>query len=254
MQVVTVASDLNNQGFVNYLKPSCDFYKLDFRVLKYDNVFYSNRIKDALLEGYLQQIGDDELIFFTDATDAAFLTEENEILDKFYHFNSPLVFSAEINCWPDTGFESIYPQTTNHFKYLNSGGFIGKAGYLKKIYQDYPIFNTVYEEPYMWSNQHYWNYIFIRERQLIKLDYNCDIFYNTSTLIGEINDFKRRMAIPDERVKLYHAEKSRLNNEIIFDHKRIRNTITNTFPCHIHFPGPVSKKLMKDGYFEDIKC
>jgi hypothetical protein len=252
MQVITVASDLNNSGFVNYLKPSCEFYKMDFLVLEYDDVFFSNRLKDALLEEYLKQVDDDEIIFFTDATDTAFLTDEEEILKKYYSFNSPLVFSAEVNCWPSTSFESVYPKTTSPFKYLNSGGFIGKAGYIKKLYQDYPIFSTVYDEPYTWSNQHYWNHVFIKESETIRLDYNCDIFYNTAIKLDDINDFKRKLK-SNEAKEMYDAEKRRLDDEIAFVGGRIESKIVQTLPCHIHFPGPIAKMLMDSAYFEAIK-
>ncbi len=253
MQVLTVASDLNNQGFINYLKPSCEYHKLDSLVLEYDDVFFSNRLKDALVEEYLKTVPDNAIIFFTDATDAAFLANEKEILTKFDSFNSPLVFSAEINCWPYRGFESIYPQSTSHFKYLNSGGFIGKAGYLKKIYRDYPIFTTAYDEPYTWSNQYYWNYVFIQEHKSIKLDYNCDIFFNTAIQFDDMNVFKNKLQSGMERTVMYNSEKLRLNDEISFINGRIKSNITNTLPCHIHFPGPISKLLMEDGYFNEIR-
>ncbi|MEO8948270.1 MAG: glycosyltransferase domain-containing protein [Mucilaginibacter sp.] len=117
MKVVTVASDTLNKAFNTFLKPSCGYYKLDALVLEYDGVFFSNRLKDILLNTYLQDISDDEIIFFTDATDTVFVTNEEEICEKFMQFNSPLVFSAEINCWPDRKLEENNPALPAHFKY-----------------------------------------------------------------------------------------------------------------------------------------
>jgi hypothetical protein len=252
MQVVTVASDINNSGFVNYLKPSCEYYKLDFLVLEYDDTFFSNRLKDALLHEYLKDVSDEELIFFTDATDAAFLADEKEILRKFHTFNSPLVFSAEVNCWPDSAMQDTYPAISTHFRYLNSGGFMGKAGFIKEIYNKYPIFDPVFDSEFNWSNQYYWHHVFIKESSNIKLDHHCELFYNTAIWYDNINDFRTRLRSSNEKQVMYQAEKLRLDNEIIFANGRIKSNITQTLPCHIHFPGPISKMLMEEGYFQAI--
>jgi len=253
MKVVTVTSELDNTGFNNYLRPSCEYYELDFMVLEYEEDFFSNRLKDALLGQYLEDVNDNEIIFFTDATDAAFLANEEEILSKFYNFNSSLVFSAEINCWPDKKMEPLYPKATTHFKYLNSGGFIGKAGFIKEIYKKYPVFSTVFDSPYSWSNQHYWNYVFIKESAAIKIDYNCEIFYNTALWFDDINDLKKRLQSSIEKEMMYNAEMLRLDNEIVFVDGRIKSNITQSTPCHIHFPGPIAKMLLDRGYFNAIK-
>jgi len=254
MQVITVATDVNNEGFTNFLKPSCEFYKLNLLVLQYGDSFFSNRLKDALLENYLKEVHDDEIIFFTDATDAAFLCGEDEILKKLYGFNSQLVFSAEVNCWPDRTMEATYPSSSTHFKYLNSGGFIGRAGFIKQLYQRYPISITANHPQYNWSNQYYWNYIFIKEHETIKLDHNCEIFYNTSILLDDINDFKARLQSTEQVQAMYNAEKQRLDKEIISTNYRVKSHATGSLPCHIHFPGPISKLLMDNGYFNTMKA
>src|SRR4051812_39693604 len=112
MQVVTVTTDTSSRGFTDYLELSCAFNQLNFVVLEYDDVFFSNRLKDILLFEYLEEVDDNEIIFFSDATDTAFLSTEAEILDKFNRFNAPLVFSGEINCWPDRRLENKYPSST----------------------------------------------------------------------------------------------------------------------------------------------
>ncbi len=253
MQVITVTSDLNNKCFANYLKPSCDYYGLDFLVLEYRSNFFSNRLKDALLEVCLKDVSDDEIIFFTDATDATFVTNEKEILDKFYSFNSQLVFSAEMNCWPDKKLEEGYPQSNTYFKYLNSGGFIGRAGFIKEIYNKYPVFKTRYDSEYRWSNQNYWNYVFVQESADIKLDYNCEIFFNTTMSFDNIDVLRARLQSEDETELIYSVEKLRLDEQIDFFDGRIKFNITNTLPCHIHFPGPISKMLVNRDYFSEIK-
>jgi len=253
MKVITVASDLADKAFNNFLIASCEFYKLDAGVLEYDDVFGSNRIKDIMLSAYLDGAADDEIVFFTDATDAAFISGEEEILEKFALFNSPLVFSAEINCWPDRALEDGYPSPQAHFRYLNSGGFIGKAGFIRKIYEKYPIFETANHPSFFWSNQYYWNTIYKMESNIIRIDHNCDIFYNTAIPLEDFAIYKQELRDKAAVDRLINEERIRLDNEILFENGRIKNKITNSSPCHIHFPGQISKQLMDKGYFDSIK-
>jgi len=254
MKVVTVASDLTNKGFIDFLNPSCNFYGLDAVVLEYDDVFFSNRVKDALLSSFLEGVSDDEIIFFTDATDAVFVAKEAEILAKFKAFNSPLVFSAEINCWPDRDLEKDYPAPSVHFKYLNSGGFIGNAGFIKQLYQKYPIFDASYNPRFFWSNQYYWNTVYKAEWPKIKLDHYGEIFYNTAISVTHIDELNRQLADPAEVSVMFDREKFRLDQEICFSDGRVKSYLTDSLPCHIHFPGTISKLLMEEGYFDVLKA
>lgn len=253
MKVITIASDLDNIAFNTFLKPSCEFYNLDATVLEFDDAFYSNRLKDALLNVYLDDIDHNEIIFLTDATDAVFVATEEEILQKFYSFNSPLVFSAEINCWPDRGLEAGYPSPQVHFRYLNSGGFIGKAGFIKSIYKKYPIFETADNPAFIWSNQYYWNTIYKLESKNIKIDHNCEIFYNTAIPLEDFSLHKKQLREPGKIDSIVNEEQDRLNLEMLFTDGRVKSNITGSLPCHIHFPGIISKHLMSKGYFDDIK-
>lgn len=231
------------------------FYKLDAIALQYDSFFFSNRLKDVLFFTYLKQLDDNEIVLFTDAIDAVFVSDEEEILNKFSKFNSHLVFSAEVNCWPDNSLEKGYPgyENSTYFKYLNSGAFIGRAGYLKKLYQKYPIFETGDNPRFAWSNQYYWNIIFKKEWPNIQLDYGGEIFYNTS-IPSENNDTLLKSLQEPKMIEImFTEEKKRLDAEIIFSNGRLKSNITNSLPCHIHFPGTISKLLMERGYFDSLK-
>lgn len=230
-----------------------NFYHLDATTLYYSDVYFSNRIKDALLNTHLTQFADDEIILFTDAIDAVFVAEQKEIIDKFNHFNCPLLFSAEVNCWPDKSMEKNYPAPSVHFRYLNSGAFIGRAGYLKYLYEKYPIFEIGKNPAYFWSNQYYWNLVFQNESANIQLDHSGELFFNTSITISNIDEFKRDIKDPEKLKMMCVQEKARLDKEISFSEDRIINNLTGSKPCHIHFPGTVSKKLMDGGYFDRLK-
>ena len=137
MKIVTVINDTSNKIF-NLLRTSCALNGLELVALvSKETNFYSLRLKDQLLYSYLSDMNDNELILFTDGTDAVFLASENEILEKFYKFNTDLLFSTDLKCWPDKSLASFYNQNTNSpFMYLNSGGFIGKVGLIKELLEE----------------------------------------------------------------------------------------------------------------------
>ena len=94
MKVITVINDKDDKYF-NLLRLSCALNGLELVVLvSKEQDFYSMKLKDQLLLAYLDEINDDELILFTDGTDAIFIADEVEILEKFSKFDSDLVFSA----------------------------------------------------------------------------------------------------------------------------------------------------------------
>jgi hypothetical protein len=97
MKVITVINNVSDRNS-NLLKLSCFVNGLELASLVANNHFGSRRIKDYLLLDYLsdESINEDEIILFTDGTDALFLANEDEILTKFIAFNKKIVFSAEL--------------------------------------------------------------------------------------------------------------------------------------------------------------
>lgn len=249
MEFVTVLTDINHSGFNRYLLASAKKNNIELTVLEFDDDFFSNRLKDLLLLQFLQDVSDDKLIFFSDASDAAFLSNEKEILEKMFAFEKELVFSAEVNCWPDQSMTVGYPSKPAHFRYLNCGAFIARAGFLKKIYEKYPVFETATGR-YNWSNQIYWHHIFKHEQDSIAIDQQCAIFYNTSFHIQDMRVFMDNLRDPDEVETMYADEKKRLFAEIDIIQNRISVKRSGSLPCHIHFPGPISKLLMERGDYD----
>lgn len=142
---------------------------------------------------------------------------------------------------------------TEHFKYLNSGGFIGKAGFIKNIFNEYPIFSTVFDGKYSWSNQYYWTYVYLQNLNNVKIDYQCELFYTTAMQSKNLFEFNLQLKNKLNEKKLFNIEKNRLDKEISIHNKRITNLLTKTHPCHLHCPGPASKLLFNEGYFNGIK-
>ena len=94
--------------------------------------------------------------------------------------------------------------------YLNSGGFIGTVEAIKLI--------ITKVEDYCDDQRYYQNIYFSNlGKQIIRLDYNCEIFQC-------LNDGEEELLIN-------------------FEKSRVVNKLTNTEPCQLHGNGPESRKL-----------
>jgi hypothetical protein len=245
MKVVTVINDEKNFIF-RLLRLSCAVNNLNLVTLVSNkSVFFSNRLKDDLLNAYLQDEKDEEIILFTDGNDAIFNASEEEILSKFSEFKSDLVFSAEVECWPDKELAHQYiNNNTTPYKYLNSGGFIGKAGLIKELLNDidYDL------ENYPKSNQYLWTKRFLKNSGRIKLDTFCSIF---CTFAPEIGGKYITLKNQEEYAEYLTFKKKWFSENFLIENGRIYNKITNTWPCHAHFNG-LSKLLINDEIIDII--
>jgi hypothetical protein len=251
MEVVTFLSDRKNKGFDECLMPSCNFFNLKLKVLETPN-WLTHRNKDILLLNYLESECNDELIFVTDAYDTFFLADGKEIVKKYEKFNNDIVFSAEMSCWPDSSLADEYPQTNSPFKYLNSGGFIGKAksihNCLSNYYEETANMQDSDSRAYLWSNQIIWTRIFLKTGK-IALDTNCEIFYTTSA--PEIN--RSIPGLPLDHNYYHITELLRLTNETTVEKGRTKVNATNSNPCHIHYNGVSGKQIMHATHWDSVK-
>ncbi|HWK05374.1 MAG TPA: hypothetical protein VNS58_17160 [Puia sp.] len=246
MKVVTVINDKTNLGFC-LLRLSCHFHRLDLVALVSSvERFTTNRIKDNLLKSYLSDLEDpDEIILFTDGNDAIFLADEEEILMKFYQFKKDVLFSAETNCWPDSSLSKQYPDFgSTIYCYLNSGGFIGRAGVIRDLLND-PFFDA---PEFPWSNQYWWTKKYFKHHGEIAIDIACDIFQTFSPELGE--DYYPSMENPDFR-PYYRFMKKWFLDSFSICKGRILNKATGSYPCHAHFNGK-SKYLVDNDVIDMI--
>ncbi|MBZ4042605.1 glycosyltransferase domain-containing protein [Flavobacterium hibisci] len=235
MKVITVINDVNNANF-NLLKLSCFVNGLKLITLIANNDFSTRRIKDYLLLDYLSDdsIDQNEIIFFTDGTDAVFTASENEILSKYYSFNKKIVFSAELGCWPDPGMSSEYPEINSKtpYKYLNSGGFIGVAKDIKELLQE----NDFDLNKFPRSNQYLWTKRYFKNTDKIALDVNCEIFCVFFTDVAE-EYFPGFEGDDLDYNQYYEHKKEWFNANFTVNGTRLQNNLTKTLPCHLHFNG-----------------
>ena len=176
--------------------------------------------KVTMLYDYLCEniFSEDDIILFTDAHASLFIAGEGEILKKYEEFNASVVISAEAELYPNVPFlKSNLPENIFYFKYLNSGGFMGGVNELKKIFKDMIKTTKGGNFDVAETDQSLWQEYFLRNSRDIALDHNCLIFQNFT-----------------KRVK-----------KIEFINKRIKNTITDSYPCVLHGNG---------GYTEILDC
>lgn len=159
-----------------------------------------------------------EHIIFTDCWDLVFAAHPDEIMETYFSFGSPIVISAESNCFPDDlkeEFNKRNPPTK--YKYLNSGFICGETEALLFLLEemDLPNLPDDYFDPVQGKNIHpndqfEFQKLAIKHPDIIELDYNQIL---SQTLHDATID------------------------EFDLTGGRIRNKNTGTYPCTFHFNG-----------------
>jgi hypothetical protein len=157
-------------------------------------------------------------IIFTDAWDFLFCAHPDEIMEAYGWFNSPLVISTEANCFPadlKEDFDNLKP--TTKYKYLNSGFICGEVEALLYLLEkmDLPNMPDDHYDPVKNCNVHpndqfEYQKLAIKYPELVALDYKQIL---SQTLHGATID------------------------EFDFSKDRIKNKITGSYPCTLHFNG-----------------
>lgn len=155
-------------------------------------------------------------IIFADSWDLVFAAPPTEIIERFYSFNVPIVVSSEKNCFPgDLKDEYDKTQKVTPYHYLNSGFIVGETEAILTCLEamDLPNLPDDYfdgEKNVHPNDQFEWQKIFLKQPVTIALDY-YQILSQT----------------------LHEAK----IEEFGFSDKRIRNALTNSYPCSFHFNG-----------------
>ena len=208
LHIVTFATD---ESKLIHLKRTSELAGLDVTFLmKSKWMGWDGRLR-WIME-FMENISDNDVICFIDAYDVLAFSNKDEILDKFYKFNSDLVLGAELNCYPEH-IKHTYPQTSNstNYKYVNAGGYIGYKHAIEKLFTWKPfdeIAKLCMSE--VGGDQHYVSLYYIANYTSIALDTNCSIFQNMHWV--NWNDF-----------------------DIV--NGRIVNRVLQTLPCFMHFNG-----------------
>ena len=257
--VATVLSDEGDIGFTEFLEKSCNFFHIPLHRLKAPGNYTTHQVKDQLLLSLIKKLPDHDVILFVDGYDSLFLAPLEEVIEKFNQVESEAVFSAEMTCWPDPTVRSHYENLsgincTSPYRYLNSGGFIGRTGFIRQVL-DMPI---EIPKEYAWSNQYAWTLRFLRTWPDIKLDHTCEIFFVTSINLEKVKLFYGDMgSFTGKRIDFYHPEFIKeglkgIMDQMGYENRRIISKLTGSNPCHLHLNSSVGKVLMKSEFLRAI--
>ena len=120
------------------------------------------------LRSRLRNVNDNDIIMFVDGYDVIINDNETELINRFKQFGADVVFGAEPLVWPDQSLEHEFPLVHTRNRYLNSGGFIGRAKVIKEMLRK--DINKADDD------QLYYQRIFLSRQFNIKLDVENYIF------------------------------------------------------------------------------
>lgn len=144
------------------------------------------KLKEVYNFVFQSEIQNNDIILFTDAYDVIYTGNQREIVKKYLEMNSPIVFGCETTCNPDPEKHVYYSKKDVDFPYLNSGMFIGMAGAIRECMKNYK-----YDDNH--DDQRFWTQQFFDKPELIKLDYENNLFLNTYQV--DIEDIKIKKGI-----------------------------------------------------------
>lgn len=194
------------------LKRSCRHHGIPLEVIGEGRPYPGHGAKIEFVIEYLSAQDPDEIVMFVDGYDVVFLAGSGEIERKFNTFAHPMVFSTEQNCNVNGGLFARfpvwfrYPKGKRPYRFINSGSYIGKAGYMRDFLQGADV-------PLTASDQTVINQYFVSNPAKAALDCDQEIFTCTAGRTG--------LEEEDYRV----------------EDGRLRNVVTNSLPCVLHCPG-----------------
>lgn len=251
MKIITCISDEEDIGYKYALKASCNYHNLDLITLLHRSEWITHRNKDIYLKNYLFTLPENEIVLFTDGYDTILIGGEEQIL-KRYKLVSPesgIVISTERYCSPDPSLISLYPLVNTQYRFLNSGGIIGKVSEILLLLEKVNSLNLENKKTvsnhYRWSNQYLWTQIFLKEKELnIKLDVNCELFQTIPNSIESGYKYAGVTNVEEREKMILNSIDAILNEFILNNGISIKNVSTNTYPIHLHFCGELMKPAM----------
>lgn len=171
---------------------------------------------------------ENDIILIFDAYDVMFLTGKEELLNIYLSFEArtgrEIIYNADEFC--SSPRKAEYPKCHTPWKYLNSGIYMGRARAMRRLFGA-PTSSVVLDKngkPKHLQNIH--TDFFLDHQDLVAIDSNCEL---TQVVFDLPEVFTRSL---QDGSYMYDGPKYfRLFG------KRIVNTLTNTTPPLIHFPG-----------------
>ena len=126
-------------------------------------------MKVNVLRRHLERIPENDIVLFVDAYDVFFGDSLENIVSRYFEMDSAIVFSAESVCWPNESLASQFPEVSLGYRFLNSGGFIGRCGALRELLASSEIGDDD-------DDQLFYQLIYLSEQFDIRLDSEAYIF------------------------------------------------------------------------------
>ncbi|XP_069181072.1 procollagen-lysine,2-oxoglutarate 5-dioxygenase 1 isoform X2 [Procambarus clarkii] len=136
-----------------------------------------------LLKAEFEALGEDDkkIVLYTESEDALFSAGPVRVVEEFESSGADILISADGFCWPDQTLESSFPRVERGKRFLNSGGFVGRAKTIHKLLSEAP------EEA---SLQLLLTHIYVkdatRNKYNIKLDHLSTLFQNLNGATGDV--------------------------------------------------------------------
>ena len=184
------------------------------------------------------ELDENEIVVCTDSFDVIYLTNADEIKQKFLKMNARIVYSAEcLYNHQDSKFLEYYKKLGKgkHYKFLNSGALVGYAKNIKEVLEVILNLKHRLSQSSLMPlngeiNDQTWVGKYIAENSdKVKLDYDCEIFWTDQNFNN-----------PPPINKVTHPKYLEIGiNELkqkILKDGRMYNTITDNYPCIFHCP------------------
>lgn len=164
----------HSEGYFDILMKQANLLNYNVQILGWGTKWLGFYKRTLDLYDYFLSRPDDEIIISIDGYDSFILDDIDTLVEKYYSFNSPIVWSAERN---DSLKVMIFKSKYNYT--LNGGCFMGQNKYLKMVFKE--IINKFGTENYTQDDQkivnHMNNYCDIF-KQHVKPDVESILFAN----------------------------------------------------------------------------
>ena len=131
------------------------------------------------LRSRLRNVDDHDIVMFVDGYDVVINDTQDELVNRFKQFGADVVFGAEPPCWPDESIADQFPQVHTRNRFLNSGGFIGRAKVIKDMLR-----SDIKKAD---DDQLYYQKLFLSGKWNIKLDVENYIFQCVSQTANSLS-------------------------------------------------------------------
>ncbi|XP_069940624.1 procollagen-lysine,2-oxoglutarate 5-dioxygenase 1-like isoform X2 [Cherax quadricarinatus] len=123
----------------------------------------------------------EKIVLFTESGDVVFSAPPVRVIEEFESSAADILVSADGFCWPDQTLESSFPRVERGKRFLNSGGFVGRAGTIHRMLSEAPE-----ETSLQLLITHMYVKDTTRDKYNLKLDHLSTLFQNLNGATGDV--------------------------------------------------------------------